>query len=148
VAQRQSHCGDERVGAFIDVLIGNEEDFQKVLGFKVEGVDESLKTLPVEGYKKMVEQVVGKFPTFKRGYHAARGGERTREQLVGDSLFRRGVLPIQALRRPGDEDRVGAATVFCSGASTPCLREEAHRKPWIWARRMARCCNPPAVTPA
>ena len=31
---------------------------QKVLGFDVEGTDESLKSLPVEGYKKMVERVV------------------------------------------------------------------------------------------
>ena len=65
---------------FIDVLIGNEEDFQKVLGFKVEGVDESLKKLPVEGYKKMVEQVVAKIPSRSgRGHHAARGGERARQ---------------------------------------------------------------------
>jgi len=46
---------------FIDVLIGNEEDFQKVLGFQVEGVDEALKKLPVEGYKSMVARVVEKF---------------------------------------------------------------------------------------
>ena len=83
---------------FIDVLIGNEEDFQKVLGFKVEGVDESLKKLPVEGYKRMVEQVVGQVPQHSGcGHHAARGGERTGEQLVGDSVLRRQVLPIQAL---------------------------------------------------
>ncbi len=47
----------------IDVLIGNEEDFQKVLGFTVEGADESLKKLPVEGYMKMVKEVVSKNPS-------------------------------------------------------------------------------------
>jgi 2-dehydro-3-deoxygluconokinase len=46
----------------IKVLIGNEEDFTKVLGFKVAGVDEKLQTLPVENYKKMVEQVVKAHP--------------------------------------------------------------------------------------
>ncbi len=50
---------------YIDFLIGNEEDFQKVLGFKVEGVDEKLRKLPVENYKKMVGRVVESFPNLK-----------------------------------------------------------------------------------
>ena len=47
---------------FIDILIGNEEDFQKVLGYKVEGTDENLTKLPVEQYKKMVQRVVADNP--------------------------------------------------------------------------------------
>ena len=47
---------------YIDCLIGNEEDFQKVLGFEVEGTDESLLNLPVENYKKMVRRVVETYP--------------------------------------------------------------------------------------
>jgi 2-dehydro-3-deoxygluconokinase len=47
---------------YVDCLIGNEEDFQKVLGFEVEGTDENLKALPVENYKKMVRRVVEAYP--------------------------------------------------------------------------------------
>jgi 2-dehydro-3-deoxygluconokinase len=43
---------------YIDCLIGNEEDFQKVLGFEVEGVDENLSALDTSAYKKMVQKVV------------------------------------------------------------------------------------------
>ena len=50
---------------YVDCLIGNEEDFQKVLGFEVKGVDENLKNLPVESYKAMVKQVVEKYPNLK-----------------------------------------------------------------------------------
>ncbi|MGD0016763.1 MAG: sugar kinase [Verrucomicrobiia bacterium] len=46
----------------VKVLIGNEEDFTKVLGFKVEGVDEKMQKLPVENYKAMVERVVKAYP--------------------------------------------------------------------------------------
>ena len=46
----------------VQVLIGNEEDFQKVLGFEVEGTTESLRELPVENYKRMVEKVVQTYP--------------------------------------------------------------------------------------
>ncbi len=51
---------------YIDCLIGNEEDFQKVLGFDVEGVDENnLSALDTSAYKKMVEKVVKAYPNVK-----------------------------------------------------------------------------------
>jgi 2-dehydro-3-deoxygluconokinase len=49
----------------IDCLIGNEEDFQKVLGFEVEGADEHLSALDTSAYKKMVEKVVKTYPNIK-----------------------------------------------------------------------------------
>ena len=50
---------------YIDCLIGNEEDFQKVLGFEVEGVDENLSALDTSAYKRMVEKVVKTYPHIK-----------------------------------------------------------------------------------
>lgn len=50
---------------YIDCLIGNEEDFQKVLGYEVEGADENLKQLPIESYKKMVRRVAQDYPNLK-----------------------------------------------------------------------------------
>ena len=51
---------------YIDCLIGNEEDFQNVLGFKVEGIDEhNLRALDTSAYKKMVEKVVKTYPNIK-----------------------------------------------------------------------------------
>jgi 2-dehydro-3-deoxygluconokinase len=49
----------------IDCLIGNEEDFQKVLGFEVEGQDEHLSALDTSAYKRMVERVVRTYPNIK-----------------------------------------------------------------------------------
>lgn len=49
----------------VDCLIGNEEDFQKVLGFDVEGVDEHMSALDTRAYKKMVEKVVKAYPNVK-----------------------------------------------------------------------------------
>lgn len=50
---------------YIDCLIGNEEDFQKVLGYEIEGTDENLKELPIENYKNMVRQVAKDYPNLK-----------------------------------------------------------------------------------
>lgn len=47
---------------YVDCLIGNEEDFQKVLGVEVEGVDENLSALDTSAYKRMVEKVIAAYP--------------------------------------------------------------------------------------
>lgn len=49
----------------IDCLIGNEEDFQKVLGYEVEGTNDDLKALPIDSYKQMVRRVARDFPNLK-----------------------------------------------------------------------------------
>lgn len=101
---------------YIDVLIGNEEDFQKVLGFEVEGTDESLKTLPIEGYKKMVEKVVKTYPQI----HAV--GTTLREVVSGlvnnwSAIMYYGGQFYQSKRYDNleIEDRVGGGDGFCSG---------------------------------
>ena len=50
---------------YIDCLIGNEEDFQSVLGYEIEGVDHNLSALPIESYKAMVRKVAADYPNLK-----------------------------------------------------------------------------------
>jgi len=51
---------------YIDCLIGNEEDFEKVLGYEVEGADvEGGGELPIQEYKDMVRQVAKDYPNLK-----------------------------------------------------------------------------------
>jgi len=51
---------------FIDCLIGNEEDFEQVLGYHAEGVDvHKAGALDVGPFKKMVERVVKDFKNIK-----------------------------------------------------------------------------------
>jgi 2-dehydro-3-deoxygluconokinase len=50
---------------YIDCLIGNEEDFQQVLGYEVEGLDENLGKLDPTNFKKMVERVAKDYPNLK-----------------------------------------------------------------------------------
>lgn len=46
---------------YVDVCIGNEEDAEKVLGFKTENTDVNKGSLDVEGYKKTFEALKEKF---------------------------------------------------------------------------------------
>ncbi|MFQ6048235.1 MAG: sugar kinase [Phycisphaerae bacterium] len=101
---------------YIDVLIGNEEDFQKVLGFSIEGVDESLRELPIESYKQMVRRVVQTYPNLKAV------GTTLREVISGlinnwsailyyDGQF----YESRRYERLEIEDRVGGGDGFASG---------------------------------
>jgi 2-dehydro-3-deoxygluconokinase len=50
---------------YVDVMIGNEEDFTACLGFDVPGVDPNLSNLKVENFKQMIRIAVDAFPNFK-----------------------------------------------------------------------------------
>ena len=56
---------NRHLASFVDVLLGNEEDFTACLGFEVEGVDERLSLLEPEGFKKMIARVVEKYSGLK-----------------------------------------------------------------------------------
>ena len=56
---------NKELAKYIDVMIGNEEDFTACLGFEIEGNDENYKELNIEGYKKMMNEVVKVYPNFK-----------------------------------------------------------------------------------
>ena len=56
---------NKEIANYIDVMIGNEEDFTACLGFKIDGNDDDLKNLNIDGYKEMIEDVVKTYPNFK-----------------------------------------------------------------------------------
>ncbi|MCD8154093.1 MAG: sugar kinase [Clostridiales bacterium] len=56
---------NKEIAKYVDVMIGNEEDFTACLGFAIEGNDENLKSLNLEGYKKMINQAAKTYPNFK-----------------------------------------------------------------------------------
>jgi 2-dehydro-3-deoxygluconokinase len=56
---------NREIAKYVDVMIGNEEDFTASLGFEVEGVDEHVRGIDVENFKKMIATAVKEFPNFK-----------------------------------------------------------------------------------
>ena len=56
---------NREIAGYVDVMIGNEEDFTACLGLEVEGNDESLKSLNLDGYKKMIQKAAALYPNFK-----------------------------------------------------------------------------------
>jgi 2-dehydro-3-deoxygluconokinase len=102
---------------YIDCLIGNEEDFEKVLGYEAEGVDvEKAGSLDVGPFRKMVERVVKDFRNIKVVGTTLRG---VKTALVNDwsaIMWHEGTF-YDGLSFPDleIEDRVGGGDGFASG---------------------------------
>jgi 2-dehydro-3-deoxygluconokinase len=63
--QKRAQEVNKEIAKYVDVMIGNEEDFTACLGFHVEGADEHLLQIDVSAFKKMIETAVKTFPNFK-----------------------------------------------------------------------------------
>ncbi len=56
---------NREIANYVDVMIGNEEDFTASLGFEVEGVDHAISTIETDAFRKMIEKAVQEYPNFK-----------------------------------------------------------------------------------
>jgi 2-dehydro-3-deoxygluconokinase len=100
----------------VQVLIGNEEDFQKVLGFEVEGATADLRELPVEAYKRMVERVVKAYPNVQAVCTTLREVKSGLVNHWGGILWYDGKFhQARQFRDLEIEDRVGGGDGFSSG---------------------------------
>jgi 2-dehydro-3-deoxygluconokinase len=104
---------------YIDVLIGNEEDFEQVLGYQAEGVDvHKAGALDVGPFKKMVGRVVKDFPNIKVVGTTLRGVKTATINdwsaiMWADGTFYDGPM----FENLEIEDRVGGGDGFASGFS-------------------------------
>ncbi len=64
---------NREIAQYVDVMIGNEEDFTASLGFEVEGADENLTKLELDSFKNMIRSATAAFPNFKLTATTLRG---------------------------------------------------------------------------
>jgi len=104
------------IATMVDVMIGNEEDFTACLGLHVEGVDEDMKTLPIEGFAKMIDQATREFPNFQAIATTMRAVKTATVNDWGAVCWKDGTLH-ESIHRPELEifDRVGGGDSFASG---------------------------------
>jgi len=107
---------NREIARYVDVMIGNEEDFTASLGFEVEGADENLTELPIDGFKKMIETATKTFPNFKATATTLRGVKTATINDWGAMAWKDGEF---YLSRDYPEleimDRVGGGDSFASG---------------------------------
>jgi 2-dehydro-3-deoxygluconokinase len=103
------------VAPFVDVMLGNEEDFSASLGFEVEGVDENIADFRTESFKAMIKKVVATFP-FQVVATTLRKATTASRNDWGAICYMDGTF-YESMNRPDLEiyDRVGGGDSFASG---------------------------------
>jgi 2-dehydro-3-deoxygluconokinase len=106
---------NRRIAAYVDVMLGNEEDFSAALGYEVAGTDEHLSALDPEAFKQMISKVVKDFP-FKVVATTLRKATTATKNDWGAVCYYDGNF-YQAPKRENLEilDRVGGGDSFASG---------------------------------
>lgn len=107
---------NREIAKYVDVMIGNEEDFTASLGFEVEGVDHNLTNIELDAFKVMIETAVKAYPNFKVAATTLRGVKTATVNDWSAILWHDGEFH-ESRKYPDLEilDRVGGGDSFASG---------------------------------
>jgi 2-dehydro-3-deoxygluconokinase len=107
---------NRHIAQYVDVMIGNEEDFTACLGFEVEGLDEHISAIDPANFKKMIQTAVKQFPNFKVAATTLRNAKTASVNDWSAILYAGGEF-YQSMMRENLEiyDRVGGGDGFASG---------------------------------
>ncbi|HUL16537.1 MAG TPA: sugar kinase [Terriglobales bacterium] len=106
---------NRRLAPFVDVILGNEEDFSAALGYEIPGMDQHISLLDPESFKQMIRMVVQDFP-FKVVATTLRKATTATRNDWGALCYTNGEF-YEAAKRENLEilDRVGGGDSFASG---------------------------------
>jgi 2-dehydro-3-deoxygluconokinase len=103
------------IATYVDIVIGNEEDYQKTLGIEME-IDMEKGTLDVQNYKKITDMVLKTYPNLKiiavtlRESHSADYNSWSAVLNNGNEFIVSRKYEIHDI-----VDRVGAGDTFAAG---------------------------------
>ncbi len=108
---------NRELARYVDVMIGNEEDFTASLGFEVAGVDEQLSSLEVDAFAAMIDEVSRAYPNFQVIATTLRTVHTASDNDWGAIAWSPAGGLVRATLRPHLEilDRVGGGDSFASG---------------------------------
>lgn len=104
------------IAPYVDVMIGNEEDFTACFGLNVEDNDGEYRTLSVAGYERMLAQAAKLFPNFKLAATTLRTVKTaTRNDWTAIGWSEGKLYRAKAYSELEILDRVGGGDGFASG---------------------------------
>jgi len=114
--QEKAKQVNRAIAPYVDVMLGNEEDFTAALGFEVKGMDKGYSKLDPANFKKMIAEVVKEFGNLKVVATTLRNAKTASVNDWGAIIYTSGEF-YEATLRPGLEifDRVGGGDSFASG---------------------------------
>jgi 2-dehydro-3-deoxygluconokinase len=107
---------NKKLARYVDVMIGNEEDFTASLGFEIPDTDANLTKLESANFQRMITEVVKEYPNFGVVATTMRGVVTATVNDWGAVAWSKEGF-VEATHRAGLEimDRVGGGDSFASG---------------------------------
>lgn len=123
--QKKAQEVNRKLAPYIDVMMGNEEDFTASLGLEVAGSDKHLSKLDPSNFKKMILEAVKQFPNFKAVATTLRSAKTASINDWGAILYFDGNFFESMLRKDLEiYDRVGGGDSFASGLIYGLMEEK------------------------
>ena len=113
--QEKAKQVNRAIAPYVDVMLGNEEDFTAALGFEVKEMDKGYSKLDPANFKKMIAEVVKEFDNLKVVATTLRNAKTASVNDWGAIIYTGGEF-YEATLRPDLEiyDRVGGGDSFAS----------------------------------
>ncbi|MBT3377212.1 MAG: sugar kinase [Lentisphaerae bacterium] len=120
---------------YVDVVVGNEEDAEKVLSIKAKGTDVDSGQLNVDAYQDVAKQIVAQFPnvskvaiTLRESLSATHNNWGAMLYVAADDAAHFAPLDASGIYTPYEirsiVDRVGGGDSFCAGLIFALLTPE------------------------
>ncbi len=114
-SKEDARAAAEQLMPYIDVILGNEEDFDTMLGIKAEGTDENFSSIDPQSYRAVAEKVMERYP------HIRAVGTSLREVKTallnnwqGCMMTKNGFFVSKKYENIEINDRVGGGDSFAS----------------------------------
>lgn len=114
--QAKARAVNREIAKYVDVMIGNEEDFTASLGFEVKGLGPRLARIETDAFKQMITTALAEYKNFKVVATTLRGVITATKNDWSAICWHDGKF-YESRKYPGLEilDRVGGGDGFASG---------------------------------
>ena len=141
-SREDARSAAEQLMPYIDVILGNEEDFETMLGIKADGTDESFSSINPQNYRKVADKVMEKYP------HIIAVGTSLREVKTallnnwqGCMMTKNGFFVSKKYDNIEINDRVGGGDSFASGLIWSILQGWEEQKIIEFATAFSALCH-------
>lgn len=141
-SRENARSAAEKLMPYIDVILGNEEDFETMLGIKADGTDESFSSIDPQNYRKVADKVMEKYP------HIIAVGTSLREVKTallnnwqGCMMTKNGFFVSRKYDNIEINDRVGGGDSFASGLIWGMLQGWEEQKIIEFATAFSALCH-------
>lgn len=141
-SKEDARAAAEQLMPYIDVILGNEEDFDTMLGIKAEGTDENFSSIDPQNYRKVAEKVMRKYPHIKVvGTSLREVKTALLNNWQGCMMTKNGFYISKKYENIEINDRVGGGDSFASGLIWGMLQGKEDQEVLDFATAFSALCH-------